>query len=226
MLDALLTSQGWIAYLLVLAALLGSAFGLPIPEDVSLIISGILVASDNANLTIMLLVCYFGIIAGDLIIYRVGWIAGPRLFRKRWFKRFLTTTRLQTLRSNLEKRTFLTIVIARHLFYLRTATFLVCGAVRVSFSRFLIADAIAALITTPVMLGLGYLFGEHYDHLMAWMREIKIALVVLGLATALYLYWRFKRNAESESDVENPDEEDDDEGSSNAPSEPDSPIIH
>jgi len=171
-------------------------------------------------------VCYLGIIAGDLIIYRVGWITGPRLFRKRWFKRFLTSTRLQTLRSNLEKRTFLTIVIARHLFYLRTATFLVCGAVRVSFSRFLIADAIAALITTPVMLGLGYLFGEHYDHLMAWMREIKIALVVLGLATALYLYWRFKRNAESESDVENPDEEDDDEGSSNAPSEPDSPIIH
>lgn len=224
MLDALLTSQGWVAYLLVLAALLGSAFGLPIPEDVSLIISGILVASDNAHLSIMLLVCYLGIIAGDLIIYRIGWITGPRLFRKRWFKRFLTSTRLQTLRANLEKRTFLTIVIARHLFYLRTATFLVCGAVRVSFPRFLIADAVAALITTPVMIGLGYLFAEHYDHLMTWVREVKFALVLGGIATALYLFWRFKRNAESVSDLEAT--EDDEEEPEPHPVEPEGPIIH
>ncbi len=197
MVDALLSAHGVAAYILIFAVLLGSAFGLPVPEDLSLIIAGILVASDNAHLWLMSIVCYCGILLGDLIIYRVGWISGPRLFRKKWFKRYLTTTKLQTLRANLTKRTFLTIFLARHLFYLRTVTFLVCGAVRVPFSRFLLADSIAALVTTPLMLGLGYVFAAHYEHLIAWVKQIKLMLVILGVIVAAYLAYRFMRQAES-----------------------------
>ena len=225
MLDTLMNAHGLAAYLLILAVLLGSAFGLPVPEDLSLIIAGVLVASDNATLWIMVLVCYFGILAGDLIIYRVGWMAGPRLFRKRWFKRYLTSTKLQTLRANLERKTFFTIFLARHLFYLRTVTFLVCGAVRVSFPRFLLADALAALITTPLMLGLGYLFAEHYEHLIGLVKQVKLALVALGIVGALYLYRRFIHDAEDPAEVEEAEEDEPEE--EQLPSQADEPpVIH
>ena len=223
MLDALLASHGLVAYLLIAAVLLGSAFGLPVPEDLSLIIAGILVASENADLWIMALTCYFGIIAGDLIIYRLGWITGPRLFRKRWVKKYMTSSKLQGLRANLERKTFLTIFVARHLFYLRTITFLVCGAVRVSFTRFLVADAIAALITTPLMLGIGYLFGQHYDHIVEIIKQIKVLLVVLGVGVAVYLYFRFRKKVESHAE-EAEDEEFDEEEVSSEAQEP--PTIH
>lgn len=197
MLDALLASHGLAAYLLIVATLLGSAFGLPFPEDLSLIIAGVLVASENAELWIMAVTCYLGIIVGDLIIYRLGWMTGPRIFRKRWVKKYMTASKLQGLRANLERKTFITIFIARHLFYLRTITFLVCGAVRVSFVRFLVADALAALITTPLMLGVGYLFGQHFDHIVAIIKQIKLLLVLVGVGVAIYLYFRFRKRVES-----------------------------
>ena len=223
MLDALLASHGLVAYLLVIAILLGSAFGLPVPEDLSLIIAGILVASENAELWIMFLTCYVGIIAGDLIIYRLGWMTGPRLFRKRWVKKYMTSSKLQGLRANLERKTFVTIFIARHLFYLRTITFLVCGAVRVSFTRFLIADAIAALITTPLMLGIGYLFGQHYDQIVEGMKQVKLLLVLVGVGIAVYLYFRFRKKVESHAEEAEDEEFDEEEESSEAK---ETPTIH
>ena len=143
----------------------------------------------------MALVCYSGIIAGDLIIYRIGWMAGPAILRRRWARRYFTSRRIRSLRENLEKRTFLTIMFARHLFYLRTATFLFCGAVRVSFTRFLIADAIAALITTPLMLGIGYICGEHYRAILDSVNQFK---ELFGVAVALiagYLLLRYRSSS-------------------------------
>jgi membrane protein DedA with SNARE-associated domain len=133
----------------------------------------------------------------------------------------MTSSKLQSLRANLEKKTFLTIFVARHLFYLRTITFLVCGAVRVSFTRFLIADAIAALITAPLMLGIGYLFGQHYDHIVSIVKQVKLLLVLVGVGIAVYLYVRFRNKVESHA--EEAEESDEQDESSEVE---DTPIIH
>lgn len=192
MLEALFNTHGIVAYLAVLACLIGGAFGLPIPEDISLITAGALIHFDKAEVFLMGLVCYVGILAGDLIIFRIGWMAGPALFRQRWVRRLINSKRLHEIRLGLEKRTFVTILLARHLFYLRTATFLVCGSVRMSFSRFFIADAIAALITAPLMLTIGYLFANYYESVVHYANQVKIALLVLGLivfgAVATYIF--------------------------------------
>lgn len=190
MIDAVLLTHGFLSYTLVFLMLLAGAVGLPMPEDIALITGGILVSSGQSNLLLMALVCYTGIIAGDLIIYRIGWIAGPAILRKRWARRYFSVRRIRSLRSNLEKRTFLTIMVARHLFYLRTATFLFCGAVRVSFVRFIVADAIAALITTPLMLGIGYVCGEHYREILDTVNEVKELFGVAVILIAGYLLLR------------------------------------
>ena len=181
MLEALFNTHGIIAYLAVFACLIGGAFGLPIPEDISLITAGALIHFDKAEVFLMGVVCYVGILAGDLIIFRIGWMAGPALFRQRWVRRMINSKRLHEIRLGLEKRTFVTILLARHLFYLRTATFLVCGSVRMSFSRFFIADAIAALITAPLMLTIGYLFANYYASVVHYANQVKIGLLVVGL---------------------------------------------
>jgi membrane protein DedA with SNARE-associated domain len=210
MLDAVLNAQGLAAYTIVFALLLASAFGLPIPEDLSLIAAGILVHSDRVYVLPMAVICYVGLVLGDVVIYRLGRLAGPAVFRRRWTRRYVTATRLQIIRHNLERRTFATILVARHLFYLRTVTFLLCGAVRVNFLRFLLADGVAALVTTPLMMGLGYLFAEHYEALFGYIKQVKILLVVLGVIVGcaiLVLYLRSRHDTyEDELEVPGTDQ--------------------
>ena len=185
MVDSLLNTHGLASYLILFALLLASSLGFPMPEDLSLITAGVLVSSNRAEGIPMAIVCYIGILAGDVIIYRFGRLAGPKVFRWRAFRRIITARRLRWLRENLERRTFLTIFIARHLFYLRTATFLLCGAVRVKFRRFVVADMLAALITTPLMIYLGFLFAEHYQLLLEYLKQVKILTVGLGVVAAM-----------------------------------------
>jgi len=198
MLDFILNSQGVGAYLVVFVLLLAGAFGLPMPEDIALIGAGFLVHFQRADALVMALVCYVGIVLGDVVIYRIGYIAGPTLFRKRWFRKYVTSARLEWIRSDLERRTFVTIFAARHLFYLRTATFLVCGAVRIQFPRFLVSDLIAASITTPLMLFIGYLFAEHSDQLWVWVKQVKTFLLLFGLLLLAAVGYRFRWRKESE----------------------------
>ncbi len=193
MLDYILTSHGVVAYLLVFGVLIISSLGAPIPEDLTLIVAGIISHHEHVDTFVMGAVCYLGIVTGDLIIYRIGWLAGPALFRKKWFRRHLTTHRLQLIRENLHRRTILTIMVARHLFYIRTATFLMCGAVRLSFTRFLIIDACAALVTTPVMMGIGYLFADNYQHIIELIQQVKFGLVGLGVVLLAYVLLRRMR---------------------------------
>ncbi len=204
MVDLILSSHGLAAYLVVFGVLVASSMGLPVPEDLTLIVAGIISNLDQVNVWLMAVICYLGILAGDLLIYRVGWLAGPALFRKKWFRRHLTTRRLHLIRENLHKRTVLTILVARHLFYIRTATFLMCGAVRLPFARFFLIDACAALITVPMMMGLGFLFANNYQLITTYLRQIKIVLAVVGLLVATFLVIRYRRRASdpAEDDAE------------------------
>ena len=68
------------------------------------------------------------IILGDILIFAIGTKFGNRILQKGWFKRQISESQIQSLKSRLEKRSILMIFLARHLFYLRTATFLICGA--------------------------------------------------------------------------------------------------
>jgi membrane protein DedA with SNARE-associated domain len=196
--DWLLLQNGWWLYISLTFLLLGGAVGLPIPEDIPVILAGILAYRGNAQPEILLLVCYVAIVSGDVFIFWVGRKFGNKLFKQPWFKARMPLARVREIRKRLERRRFITIFVARHLFYLRTITFLICGAVKMRFALFLVADMIAALISVPIMFGLGYLAAEHYSALMSGVEQAKhISLLVGGLAIigVGFWYWRRKRLA-------------------------------
>jgi len=198
----LLLQNGIYIYVAIGLALVGGSFGLPIPEDIPLIVGGVLINHGRARPEIMGLVCYLAILAGDLIIYAVGYRFGFTLFRSKWFSARVSEDYITTLSGRLEKHAIGMIFLARHLFYLRTATFLACGAFRMNVIRFLLIDAIAALISTSIMIGLGYLAAQHLPQLFATIHRLKIAsliiaaLAVIAVATALVIHRR-RSNAKS-----------------------------
>jgi membrane protein DedA with SNARE-associated domain len=61
-------------------------------------------------------------------------------------------------------------------------------------------DAIAALITTPLMMGIGYVFANNYQSILEWIRDLKFILVGLGLIAAFFIYRHYKRQQAEEVD--------------------------
>lgn len=196
----ILLQDGMIVYVSLFFLLLGGAIGLPIPEDIPLILAGILAQNGNAELQLLFIVCYAAILLGDLFIYAVGRQFGPALYTKRWFRSRFSFSKIKGIQRSLEKRGLLMIFIARHLFYLRTVTFLVCGAVRMDFKKFIVADALAALISAPIMIGLGYMGAENYDAITSGVAKAKHIAVFAGIILLLiFLFWFLKKKAKEEA---------------------------
>ena len=191
--------EAWIAaqdphtiYAILFALLLAGPFGLPVPEDIPLILGGVIANQGVVHLDTVFVICYSGIIIGDLIIYLIGRRYGPRLFAKPRLRQRFTPERVARLKRRLEKRGFMAIFIARHLPYLRTVTFLACGAVKMPLRKFFVADAAAALVSAPLMLALGFVFSEHYSALVGFINKFKIVSVGLAIGMVI-VYFSFIR---------------------------------
>lgn len=196
----------WI-YITLFALLMGGAIGLPIPEDLPLLLAGVLLHEGRAQLDIVVPVAYAAILLGDMLIYSAGRKIGPSIFKRPWFRKRISESQLRRFKYNLDKRSLLMIFVARHLFYLRTLTFLSCGALKMNVWRFLIADAAAALISVPLVLALGYFAAEHYDYIIGLIGKAKIGSLVAALALLVaYLVYRHKkRKSTPQSAVEEED---------------------
>ena len=189
--DVLLQFDGFLLYWVLFFALLGGAIGLPLPEDLILIISGLLAHQGRVNLELVFIFCYAGILLGDIIIFLIGKKFGTALFQKEWFRKRITNKRLRKTRIRLERKSFPMIFFARHVPYLRTVTFLTCGAVKMKPLTFILSDALSALVSAPIMIGLGYFASESFDAVSNSVNMVYRVLFVLAVA-AIIIYSVYK----------------------------------
>ncbi|MGI6681428.1 MAG: DedA family protein [Bdellovibrionota bacterium] len=216
-LDFFLSQDGWNIYIFLFLSLLAGAFGLPLPEDIPLIAAGVLIQGKQAKLLPTFLICYIGILLGDIIIYFIGRLFGPTLYKRKWFQKKIKKHgfKMKNMRSKLENKSLLTIFIARHLFWIRTATFLLCGIVRIKPIKFIVADVIAATISVPLMMSLGYFFSANLENIFGKIRHAEntiflgILLIVLGyIAYRLFIKKTFfKINDSTLKTLENNEQE-------------------
>jgi membrane protein DedA with SNARE-associated domain len=185
------SNQGYLAVFLVL---LVCGFGVPIPEDVSLVAGGIIAGLGYADVRIMTGVGLAGVLIGDISMFLIGRHLGERALKRRWLARLVTPKRYALVQQKFERYGSRLMFIARFLPGLRAAVFLTAGMTRaVSFWRFILFDGLAALISVPVWIALGYYGAENHDWLLAWMHRGQggLALAVVALVAILaYLYWK------------------------------------
>ena len=152
----------WVHVGIFIALILGG-FGLPIPEDIPLILAGVAVAKKVVTPEGVFLTCYVGVLIADQLVYAFGFIFGKKLLaagtRSPWFPS-ITEERVEQVREGLRKKRLLYIFIGRHLFPVRAMTFVTAGALHVPFAEFLLADAIAALVSVTIMVGIGFFLGS------------------------------------------------------------------
>lgn len=184
-------------YLSVFFVLLLCGVGLPVPEDVVLLAGGVISGLDYANVHVMFGVCMAGVLLGDLSMFMMGRHFGERVMTWRWVAYLLTPHRRVLIQQKFDRYGNRLLFIARFLPGLRAPIFIVAGwSRRVSPLQFLLLDGLAALISVPFWVYLGYYGADNREQLLAWAERGKVGLwcaVILALLIGLLLIWRKAR---------------------------------
>ena len=185
---------GRFTYVAILAVLCAAGLGAPISEDLVLLLAGAFSARGLTDFWPSLGVGYGGVILGDLLIHHWGKRLGPRAYEHRIVRKVLSVEKQEKLRAHFARHGGLTVVVGRHTPGLRAPIFFLSGASGVGFWKFLLCDAVSAAVTVPIVVALGYYFGEHLDDVRRRMHQVQyLAAAAALLLLAGYLYVRRRR---------------------------------
>ena len=184
-------------YLAVFTILLICGFGVPIPEDISLVAGGVISGLGYANVHVMCAVGITGVLAGDSLMFMVGRVFGERALRLRWVAYLLTPRRYAKVQAKFQRYGNRLMFVARFLPGLRSPIYLTAGMTRrVSFWRFFLLDGLGALVSVPVWVYLGHYGALHRDWLMTWLDRGKVVVIlVAAVIVALGVAWFWRRRA-------------------------------
>jgi membrane protein DedA with SNARE-associated domain len=183
-------------YLAIVGVLSAAGLGVPISEDLTLLLGGALAAKGITSYWPTLAAGYFGVLLGDVLIHHWGQRMGPAAYSQKWVQKVLSPERQEKLRAHFARHGFLTIVVGRHTPVLRAPVFFLSGASHVPLWKFALADAVSAAITVPIVVTLGYLFAEHLDDIRAKIHGVQWVIGgVVALGVVAWLVWRRRRKA-------------------------------
>jgi membrane protein DedA with SNARE-associated domain len=142
-----------------------------------------------------------GIMCADIVLYWLGRWWGPRLFEYRWVQKVLSTERRQRIQHRFEQHGMKILLLARLLPPLRTGVFLIAGASKYSFVKFLTADLIYAVFG----VGLFFFGGTYLVELIKMAGHLAVYFVAVPLVGyGLYRYYRFLKDRELKASPQPP----------------------
>lgn len=179
-------------YWAVFIVLLICGAGFPLPEDITLISAGIISGLGQANLYVMIVVSYLGIIIGDTMMYGIGCYFGGNLREKPLFQKIFLPERMQQIDDLFQKYGNRVIFVARFLPGLRAPIYVISGMTkRVKLSMFILMDSIAAILSVPVFVYIGHYGAENREWIMKTIGNMKEFAFWGVIIFAIYLIVRF-----------------------------------
>ncbi len=180
------TNYGYVAVFLVLIA---CGFGLPIPEDITLVSGGIICAlsigtSHPLNIHTMFAVAMLGVVIGDSIMFMLGRLLGDKVKRLPGLKYVFTEKNYAKIQEKAQKYGDKVLFIARFLPGLRAPIFLTAGiSHRVPYWKFILMDGLAAVISVPIWVYLGYFLANDLALVLKWVEHAQLTIigVVVGV---------------------------------------------
>ena len=179
-----------------LVCLLLTAFGLPIPEEVSVLTLGVLLASESNSLLEIWLIAIIGIIGSDLIAWYIGRKVG--LTPTGVVGKLIGEEQIEDISVFYERWGDWAIFIARQFPGMRFPTFFFAGATKVTIQRFLWIDLLAAQITSNLYLFLGYSFAQQREQIQQSIERFvssagTASTIVIVLVFSLLFFRKYRK---------------------------------
>jgi len=169
------------AGLLVVLILCG--MGLPIPEDVALLAGGFLVHRGVIQYPMTLAVALVGVVAGDNSLFFLGRRFGTGLVKYLGIGRPRSQRQIDWLKGFMERYGHRAILYARFVAGLRALVYLTAGSFGVNPLRFFLYDLAGAVISVPIVVTVGYLFGGEIEVVLQYIGGVeKLVWLVVALS--------------------------------------------
>ncbi len=183
------------AYLWLGGILLLCGFGLPIPEDISLIAAGYFAWRGVLNVHLAFAICLSAVLLGDTMSFFMGQYFGRRILASRLARRYFTPRRQLRVRAYFRKFGSKVVLVGRFTPGLRFTIFFTAGTLHVRAAIFLIYDFTAAAISVPVLVYSAWFFGGQIDRVVAYARHTEHGiLVAILIGAAIVIVKAVKRH--------------------------------
>jgi membrane protein DedA with SNARE-associated domain len=180
--------------ILIFLWLVVGAVGVPLPEDLAVLTTGVLVHRGVVELPIAVAVIFAGALGGDTLLFMLARRVGPALYQRPTFRRLVPERRRARIEGAYQRHGGRLVFFARFIPGTRAAVFVMAAIHGMKLRRFLAYDALAACVGLPIVISLGYFASQHVaqmHHDLAIGREL--ALVILALGALVFVTWRHVR---------------------------------
>jgi membrane protein DedA with SNARE-associated domain len=188
-------------YLVVGAVFVLCGVGLPLPEEIVLVVAGYSCFKESADLLPMMATCAVSIALGDLIPYLLGRQFGVKLLRLRPLRVAFTRERLARFDRWFRGRGDYVIFFARFIAGIRTVAFFTAGTMRMPYWRFFLLDGAGIALLVPTLVYAGYHFGGVLDEVIGFVQKVErsvlIVAAVAGVGFGIW-YWLRRRRLSRE----------------------------
>jgi membrane protein DedA with SNARE-associated domain len=199
--------QPLMIYSIIIIMMVLSAFGLPIPEEVTIITVAILAHmganpdlfpppypdAPTVNAWVASVVCVGAVLFSDLIVYSIGHRSGKFLEKSPRFEKIFKNGKMQKIQDLTQRHGIWAVFAFRFMPGVRFPGHLFCGMMDLKLWKFMIMDAFAAVISIPTQLVLVAIYGRD---ILGTLYKFKVyvgwalALVILfAVSKRLWQWW-------------------------------------
>jgi membrane protein DedA with SNARE-associated domain len=158
--NSVLELLGQYRYVAMFTILVLCGMGLPLPEEVTLLASGLAVGWRQADFLLASLACVGGILVGDAAIFAMGRYFGRRFLRMGPMRWLLPPRRQARVKRLFARHGNKTVFFARFFVGIRIGIYAYAGQHGMKWSRFLFLDLLGALISGPTSIWVGKFAAE------------------------------------------------------------------
>ncbi len=191
--------EPWFVYGAVIFLLTASSFGLPIPEEVTLVSVGLLgyLASNPdkfpppfpgaspVSVPALMVVCFFAVFGSDALVFFIGKYGGKKLKKRPGWKKFFRSRAFRKAEVWSKHYGAIMSGVFRFTPGLRFPGHMICGMMGLPFWKFALVDGTAALLSVPTQVWFVSIYGEE---ILNVLKQFKIA-VLSALAVVLVIYF-------------------------------------
>lgn len=183
--DFLITYLSSVSYLLIFLLFLATGLGLPIPEELTLLVIGYLASYDILELIPVMITSFFAVFLSDNLGFFIGKYNQP------FIQRFIPKDTFNLAKKHMHAHGKKTIFLTRFVCGLRVLFPIVAGSVGIPWKTFILIDTSAIILLVPTFILLGYFFGPSIGHIgkiiITLDRIILISLALL-IIFAFFFY--------------------------------------
>ncbi|WP_427912547.1 DedA family protein [Ramlibacter sp. MMS24-I3-19] len=189
--------QGAPAYALVYAVLAASGLGLPINEDILLMVAAALTLRGVMDPVPLVVVAWCGVLCADMLIFHWGHRFGARLLQHRWAARVLPPARMLAVQATMRRWGPGYLFLVRFMPGMRTALLFAAGSLKIPYRHLLLFDGAAGLLELPLLVVAVRLVGGRWQDILAavqrWQSVLWPAVLLFAAAAVVVLWLRRRR---------------------------------